>query len=142
MGAYDKDFYAWAMEQAALLREGRLAEIDLEHVAEEIESLGRGTKSELINRLAILLAHLLKWQFQPSLRGTSWSITIEDQRDEIRSHLADNPSLRATLPDSFERAYRKALRKAMRETGFGRQDLPPTLPWTQDQVLDDSFLPE
>ena len=142
MGAYEKDFYAWAIEQASLLRQGRLAEIDLENVAEEIESLGRSTKSELVNRLAVLMAHLLKWQMQPDYRGTSWRLTIEEQRDEVRSLLGDNPSLNATLEDSFERAFRKALRRAQRETGLGRQAFPPIMPWAQGQVLDEGFYPE
>lgn len=54
-GAYDRDFYAWAMEQAALLRAGRISEADIENIAEEIESMGRGEKRELINRSAVLL---------------------------------------------------------------------------------------
>src|SRR4051812_47430273 len=142
MGAYGKDFYAWAIEQASLLRQGRLAEIDLENVAEEIESLGRSAKSELVNRLGVLMAHLLKWHLQPDYRGTSWRLTIEEQRDEIRSHLDDNPSLKATLEDSFERGFRKALRRAQRETGLGRQAFPAATPWTQEQVLDETFYPE
>src|SRR4051812_6059625 len=136
MGAYDKDFYAWAMEQASLLRQGRLAEIDLENVAEEIESLGRSAKSELINRLGVLMAHLLKWHIQPDYRGTSWRLTIEEQRDEAQSLLADNPSLNATLADSLERAFRKASRRAQRETGLGRQAFPPACPWTSEQLFD------
>ena len=62
---YDRDFYAWANEQAALLRSGKLAEADIENIAEEIESMGRSEKRELVNRLTVLLLHLLKWQFQP-----------------------------------------------------------------------------
>ena len=131
MGAYDKDFHAWAMEQAALMRAGRLGEVDYENVAEEIESLARTTRSELTNRLGVLLAYLLKWRFQPNLRSNSWRLTIEEQRDEIRSHLEDNPSLKAMLPDSFERGYRKGLRRALKETGLARQTFPPETPWTQ-----------
>jgi len=142
MGAYEKDFYAWAIEQASLLRQGRLAEIDLENVAEEIESLGRSAKTELVDRLGVLLAHLLRWRYQPNLRSVSWRLTIEEQRDEIRSHLADNPSLKATLPDSFERAYRKGLRRALRDTGLERQSFPPRNPWSVEEVLDDDFYPE
>ena len=69
---YDRDFYAWANEQAALLRAGRLTEADIENIAEEIESMGRSEKRELVGRLAILLQHLLKWQFQPGRRSASW----------------------------------------------------------------------
>jgi hypothetical protein len=142
MGAYDRDFYAWAIEQAELLRAGRFAELDIDNVAEEIESLARITKSELVSRLGVLLAHLLKWRFQPNLQSVSWRLTIEEQRDEIRSHLADNPSLKATIDDSFARGYRKGLLRALRETGLERQTFPPENPWTLDQVLDDAFFPE
>jgi Domain of unknown function DUF29 len=62
---YDHDFYAWANEQAGLLRAGRLSEADIEHIAEEIESMGRTEKRELISRLTVLLLHLLKWRYQP-----------------------------------------------------------------------------
>jgi hypothetical protein len=61
---YDDDFYAWANEQAALLRAGRLSEADLEHIAEEIESMGRTEKRELISHLTVLLGHLLKWRYR------------------------------------------------------------------------------
>src|ERR1700691_5139612 len=61
---YETDFYGWANEQAALLRAGQLSAADIENIAEEIESMGRGEKRELVNRLSVLLAHLLKWRFQ------------------------------------------------------------------------------
>jgi len=71
---YERDFYAWTQEQAALLRENRVSEADIANIAniaDEIESMGRSEKRELISRLTVLLLHLLKWQYQPSLRGTS-----------------------------------------------------------------------
>ncbi len=77
---YDADFYAWANEQATLLRAGRLSEIDVEHIAEEIETLGRGEKRALVSCLSVLLLHLLKWSFQPERRGKSWELTIKEQR--------------------------------------------------------------
>jgi Domain of unknown function DUF29 len=83
---HQTDFYAWAMEQAALLRARRFDSADIENIAEEIESMGRGEKRELVNRLALLLLHLLKWQFQPGFRSPSWSSTIREQRIRLRSH--------------------------------------------------------
>ena len=62
---YEQDFYAWLMENAQLLRQGRLAEIDVNNIVEELESMGRRERRELVNRLALLFAHLLKWQYQP-----------------------------------------------------------------------------
>jgi uncharacterized protein DUF29 len=87
---YDHDFYAWSTEQAGLLRAGRLAEADIEHIAGEIESMGRSEKRELVNRLTVPLLHLLKWQFQPGLRGNSWRLSIEEQRYRLEDHLNDN----------------------------------------------------
>src|ERR1700712_4659540 len=94
---YDQDFYAWANEQAGLLRAGRLSEADIEHIAEEIESMGRSEKRELVNRLTVVLLHLLKWQFQPVLRGSSWRLTLEEQRNQLEDHIADNPSLKSVV---------------------------------------------
>ena len=109
---YDRDFYAWANEQAALLRAGQLAEADIENIAEEIETMGRSEKRELVNRLTVLLLHLLKWQFQPSLHGNSWRLTIEEQRYRLEDHLKDNPSLKVQLGQAMRDAYRLALIEA------------------------------
>ena len=80
---YDTDFYGWAMEPATLLRQRRLVEADIENIAEEIESMGRSEKRELVNRLTVLIAHLLKWQHQPGLRGNRWRRTILEQRGHL-----------------------------------------------------------
>ena len=139
--AYDHDFHAWAIEQALLLREGRVAEADLAHIAEEIESMGRSQKTELVNRLAVLLAHLLKWQAQPNRRGRSWQLTIREQRLRLGEHLQDNPSLKAGTADALASGYRRALLRAQRDTGLPEEAFPGSCPWTLDQVLDDGFLP-
>ena len=60
--------------------------------------MGKSEKRELVSRLAILLLQLLKWQFQPGLRGNGWRSTIKVQRRDVARHLADNPSLSAQLP--------------------------------------------
>ena len=139
---YERDFYAWANEQAALLRAGRLAEADLENIAEEIESMGRSEKRELNSRLRVLLMHLLKWRHQPMLRSKSWSNTIAAQRDDIVDHLADNPSLKDKLPEVLTSAYRKAILDAAAETGIDSSTFPSTCPWTYDQIMDAAFWPE
>jgi hypothetical protein len=138
---YEQDFYAWANEQAALLRTGQVSDADLEHIAEEIESMGRSEKRELVSRLKLLLTHLLKWQFQPTLRGTSWRLTIEEQRREVGDHLADNPSLKGALPETVASAYAGAILVAARETGLGRESFPPECPWPFEQAASDDFWP-
>ena len=139
---YERDFYAWANEQAALLRAGRLAEADLENIAEEIESMGRNEKRELTNRLKVLLTHLLKWRYQPMLRCKRWSNTIAVQRDDLSDHLADNPSLKDKLPEELSSAYRKAILAAATETGFDNTTFPSACPWTYEQIMDAAFWPE
>ncbi len=140
--SYDNDFYAWAMEQAALIRAGNLAAIDLENVAEEIESMGRSEKRELINRLNVLLLHLLKWQYQPSFQGRSWRLSIEEQRYRLKGHLRDNPSLKAKVPEAIADAYHIAQVEAERETGLPRSTFPDTCPWSFEQINTPDFWPE
>ena len=83
LNSYDRDVIAWASEQARLLREGQFSQLDIEHIAEEIEDVGKSEQRELANRMVILLSHLLKWQFQPSRKGSSWEITIRNERRAI-----------------------------------------------------------
>jgi hypothetical protein len=138
---YDKDFYAWSREQAALLRTGQLGRADVEHIAEEIESMGKTEKRELISRLTVLLLHLLKWRFQPDFRGVSWRLSIEEQRLHIMLHLADNPSLKALHGAALDDAYRLAVIGARRETGLSAATFPQACPWTFALAVDADFWP-
>ena len=140
--AYDRDFYAWANQQAALLRAGRLSEADIENIAEEIESMGRSEKRELVNRLAVLLLHLLKWAYQPERRGKSWQLTVEEQRRQIARHLRDNPSLCAGQDEAMADAYGDAVLRAERETDLPRNLFPWSSPYSFEQALDDGFWPD
>ncbi len=139
---YDEDFYAWSLHNAALIRAGKLSEVDLENVAEEIESMGKANKRELISRLAVLLAHLLKWKFQPGLRGNSWKYTIENQRFEVRDLLNESPSLKHELDEQLNHAYKKALILAAAETGLTRTTFPETSPFSLADALNENFFPE
>jgi len=139
---YDTDFYAWANEQAALLRAGRLAEADVENIAEEIESMGKSERRELISRLGVLLHHLLKWRHQPELRGRSWSLTIEHQRLRLARHLAENPSLKSQLDAVMAEAYEDARVDAERETHLPRSTFPADCPFTFDEAMNPNFWPD
>jgi len=140
--SHDSDFYSWAMEQAALLRQGRLAELDVANLIEEVEDMGRSEMRELESRLAVLLAHLLKWRYQPSHRGTSWEATIREQRRKVYRVLVQNPSLKQNIDESLVEAYGDARLAAMRETGFKLHIFPVDCPWLFIDALDDSFWPE
>jgi len=139
---YEQDFYGWTQEQARLLREGRFAELDVANVVEEIETLGRGERRELVTGLRVLLAHLLKWQYQPGLCGRSWQATIETQREDAAALLAENPSLRPQLDDIVVDAYKRARRDAARATLLPIDVFPASCPWTFDQTMSDSFWPD
>lgn len=137
---YDSDFYAWTQRQSELLRAGKLEDVDLEHLADEIEDMGRSEKSTLESRLEVLLMHLLKWQFQPAYRGKSWKLTIKEQRIRLLEHLTENPSLKSHLTTGSDKAYRLAVLGAEKETG--REDFPETCPYTLEQIFDEAFFPE
>ena len=139
---YDSDFFAWSREQAELLRAGKLAQADIENIAEEIDSMGRTEKRELSSRLTVLLLHLLKWRYQPGKRSPSWEASIANQRDDIAEHLGDNPSLKPLLPQALATAYRKARREATGETGLPGPTFPDACPWTVEQALDEGFWPD
>ncbi len=139
---YEKDFYAWAKENARLMREGRLSDIDIEHIAEELESMTRSEKRELISRLAVLMSHLLKWQFQQEKRSNSWKNTIDAQREDVSELLEDSPSLRHEIGDKLQKAYSKAKLLVAAETGMARERFPATCPYDLDQVLSEEFSPE
>lgn len=139
--SYDEDFYGWANEQAALLRAGQLALADIGNIAEEIESMGKGEKRELVNRLIVLLQHLLKWEHQPAMRTKSWRTTIRVQRDQIAGHMADNPSLKSKLGQAMADAYRVARLQAGDETELAEAGFPSTCPFSYKTAMDDNFWP-
>jgi hypothetical protein len=102
---FDQDFFAWAIKQARLLHAGKLSDADIEPIAEKIESMGKAEKRELLSRLFVLLAHLLKWQFLPGRRRSSWQVTIRNQRRALTRCLAGNPSLKSKIPEALSDAY-------------------------------------
>jgi Domain of unknown function DUF29 len=140
--AYDDDFFAWTQEQARLLRDGDLADIDVENLAEEIESMGKSDRREIRNRLVGLLAYLLKWQFQPGGRSKSWTGTIIEQRHQLKLVVDDSPSLRRAVPEYVNSVYGSARNLAAVETDLAEAAFPVECPFTPDQILSEDFLPE
>jgi Domain of unknown function DUF29 len=139
---YETDFYAWTQAQATLLSEGRLQEIDVKNILEEIESLGKQERQQLRNRLGVLLGHLLKWQFQATHRSKSWMATIREQRRRLMILLKENPSLQPYLSEAIEISYALGTDLVVQETPLDYSDLPEVCPYTLEQVLGDEFLPD
>jgi len=139
---YDQDIVAWATEQARLIRSGQFDQLDVEHIADEIEDVGKSEQRELASRMAVLITHLLKWQYQTGSRSASWSGSIREQRKRIALAIKATPSLKASLVDAdwLQAAWSDGLMKAIEETGL---DTFPEMPcWTAQQMLEAGWLPE
>ena len=138
---YQTDFYVWTIAQAKCLKDGTWDCLDISNLVEEIESLGKQQRQELMNRLGILLGHLLKWEFQPSHRSKSWFATIREQRRRIGDLLEESPSLKPYLPEVLEKAYQDGVDLAVRETSLNYKDFSQECLYSLEQVLEFSFFP-
>mgnify|MGYP001575056711 CR=1 FL=1 len=138
---YETDFYAWTQKQVELLRQCDLNNLDIENLIEEIDSLGKQERRELVNRLIVLIAHLLKWEYQIDRRSRSWYLTIREQRCAIRQLLKDSPSLKPYLPDAIADAYERAVILAAKETGMKLRDFPSEVSYRWEEVENPDFLP-
>lgn len=142
MTNYNQDFYGWTQEQAALLRAGRLSDLDIENLIEEVETMGRSEKRELESRLTGLLLHLLKWKYQESRRGRSWELSIIEQRLKFKQTLSENPGLNPQLAEIFQSAYEYAVIYAARETKISHKIFPSTCPWSLEEATQADFYPD
>lgn len=138
---YEEDFHRWLQANVEIIRLGNVKDIDAEHIAEELEAMGKRERRELVSRLTVLLAHLLKWQYQPSHRSRSWQNTLTVQRGELSDLLEDSPSLRAELEQYIDRAYARARLLAEDETGLQASAFPSDCPYALEAILDPAVLP-
>ncbi|MFB2923400.1 DUF29 domain-containing protein [Aerosakkonema funiforme] len=138
---YEQDFYRWLQTNINFLKEGRFAEIDLENLLEELESMGRSEKNALTSNLRVLLMHLLKYKYQPEKRTNSWLYTIREHRKRLRETFKASPSLYPFFEDIFNESYQDARELAADETGLSIKIFPPESPFTVEEVLNPDFLP-
>lgn len=140
--SYDQDYYLWFADQARLLRAAAWQQLDVEHLAEELEDMGKREKRALRSRTVVLLAHLLKYRFQPQHRSASWNGTIREQRKQLAELISDSPSLRPRLEDDLQDSYISASLLAAGETGLPETVFPEQCPFSIDQLLDQDFWPD
>ena len=138
---YDADFYQWTQQQAALLRQGLLSAVDATNLAEEVESMGKKDRRAIGSHLRNILLHLLKWRYQPERRGSSWTESIGNARDDVEDILADSPSLVPLVESLTAAEYPRARRKAASETGLPLSTFPESCPFTMEQITGD-YWPE
>lgn len=139
---YEADYLQWLETQAAHLRAGRLAQIDREHLLEELEGMSRSERRQLHSRLIVLLMHLLKLQYQPHRQSRSWTITVITQRNDIKFLLRESPSLKATLRSVFMACYPRARQEAAEETRLPLSVFPEEAPFSLEQALDEDYWPD
>lgn len=138
---YDRDFMLWIETTAQLLKEQKFIELDLENLIEEIEDMGRSSKSALRSNLVVVLMHLLKWKYQSEKRTNSWKASIFEHRLRLDEDFTDSPSLKRYFEEIFAKCYQNARKLAAIETGLELEIFPIESPFTPEQVLDPEFLP-
>ncbi len=137
MTDYNSDFYLWAQQQAQLLRQSAWSQLDLENLIEEIASMGKRERRALGSYLRNVIMHLLKWQYQPQRRSTSWQASINSGRDELEVLLTDSPSLHPQLIDLIAEEYRRARKQAALETALPLSTFPAQCPFSNEQIISD-----
>jgi Domain of unknown function DUF29 len=133
---YDVDETAWLEATADLIRHGRLAEVELDTLAEYLTDMAKRDRREVFSRLVALLSHLLKWDHQPDRRSGSWRGTILEQQRELRQ-LLESGALRNHAAAVFADAYADARKQAAAETGLARTAFPQECAWDLDGALAD-----
>jgi len=138
---YERDFCAWLERQAVLLRAGRLGRLDADHLAEEIEAMGRSERQAVRSNLIVLLAHLLKAQTRPERISNSWRSTIREHRRRLRLAFEDSPSLKRYARETLDRCYAEARQEAADESRLPLETFPEHCPFSFDELLTIGFLP-
>lgn len=138
---YEYDFNAWIAQQVTLLKQGKTSEIDVIHLIAELEDMGKSNLRELESRFIILIAHLLKWQFQPNQQSSSWRGSINEQRIQLSRLLRKTPSLKRELTNTVTEVYLDALELATDDTGLATSIFPMACPYSIEQLLDKTFYP-
>ena len=136
---YEEDLYSWVQEQVALLRAGRVNEIDAANIAEELSDVGSSEYDKLESALRVLLMHMIKWDQQPEFRTRSWVFSILEQRQRYAKVLRKNPGLKPRRGEALIDAYKSARRWAAEETNLSLGEFPDECPYSWDDILQRPF---
>jgi hypothetical protein len=136
---YDRDLYSWAVEQAALLRAGKIAEVDALNIAEELDDVGNEQYDKLESALRVILLHLMKWDHQPERQSRSWYASIAVQRNHAEKVLRKNPGLKPHIAEAIAEGYKDARVEAAAETGLRETTFPETCPYAWEEIMGRQF---
>lgn len=136
---YDLDFVEWADRTAGLLRKGRIGDVDLESLADEIESLGRDKRSAVLIELRRMLMSLIERRIQSDAQDTGWRSSIVSARLEIEGRIKDSRSLRRHLEENLQKTYGESVRDVLaKPVGEGKEEhlgIPAQCPWQLTELL-------
>jgi hypothetical protein len=138
---YDQDFYSWIYKNIDLLKQRKFSEIDVDILIDELESMAKCDRRELSNCFMLLVAYLLKWQFQPEQISGSWKSSICEQRIKISKQLEESPSLKNTLEESILKSYPSAVILAAKELNLPITWFPERCLYSIEQLLNEDFYP-
>ena len=139
---YEEDYHLWLMNTIHQLQHGKLADVDMINLIEELEAMGRSQKSAIESNLRILLMHLLKYKYQSDKRTNSWLFTIREHRKRLRNDFKNSPSLKRYFLEVFPECYQDARELAADETGLSINTFPIESPFSQEDTLNPDYLPE
>ncbi|MGK7874885.1 MAG: DUF29 domain-containing protein [Xenococcaceae cyanobacterium] len=139
---YEQDYYLWLEKTASLLRDGRLRELDIPNLIEEISDMGRSEKRAVESNLVVVLMHLLKYKYQPQKRSNGWLSSIFEHRRRLRKSFNDSPSLKRYFTSVFDECYQDARKIASLETGLPLDAFPSESPFTPEEAFNPDYLPE
>jgi hypothetical protein len=133
--AYEEDYAAWLAAQIRLLSERRFAELDLDHLIDEVGDLGINDFRALVSAVRVVIVHMLKWDYQPERRSRSWRNSIHEHRRRIHESLEDSPSYNSRRDEALGAAYQQALFEVERETTIPRERFPQECPFSWDEMM-------
>jgi hypothetical protein len=133
---YGHDLYGWAVEQAELLRAGKIAEADALNIAEELDDVGHEQYDKLESALRIILLHLLKWDHQPRRRSRSWQLSSAVQRKHVLRVLRKNPGLKPLRDEAVTEAYEIARLEAAAQTLLEEDVFPLECPYSWKDIME------
>jgi hypothetical protein len=131
---YESDETAWLDAMSELIEQGRLDELDYANLREYLSDMAKRDRREVESRLALLIEHLLKWDYQSKKRTRSWRRTILVQQQELTEDCAGGV-LRNHAVETLGKTYSKAVARAVTETGLAITTFPKECPYTLDQAL-------
>ena len=138
---YEQDETAWLERMADLAGERQFDIMDFNNLAEYLGDMARRDRREVQSRLTTLLAHILKWLYQPDRRTGGWHATVLHQQSEL-ADMASTGVLRSHAEDVLANSYANAVKQAAAETGRSHDQFPPQCPYALDSLLTADFLAE